>query len=202
MWSYVKNILLGYIYLVFMGMIAWGISYVGSTAAEFAVCLVNVGFYCFVMWYNLYKEGEDAMNTRYSNDLEREYMVRTGFIRKLKTHEEYKSWKGFLMGGYVCLPLVLLMILHLILGTTLGPQYNGGGVAAGVMYLGFYWLYAVFMVSGSGTVTAMSWGGYFILLYAVIIILATFGIAYIVGGRKAVRQREMIKDRHKQIYGE
>lgn len=202
MWSYVKNILLGYTYLLFMGMLAWGITLLDNSLAEFIVCLVNIGFFCFVMWYNLYKEGEAAMNTRYSNDLEREYMVRTGFLRKLKTHEEYKPWKGFLMGGYVCLPLVVCMLIHLILGTAIGPEYNGGGVVAGIMYLGFYWLYAIFMVGTTGTLTTMTWGGYFIILYAIPVILIVFGVAYILGGKKAVRQREMIEDRHKQIYGE
>ena len=56
MWSYVKNILLGYVYLCFMGMIAWAVSYMDSTIAEFFLCFVNVAFFCFIMWYNLYKE--------------------------------------------------------------------------------------------------------------------------------------------------
>ena len=202
MWSYVKNILLGYVYLCFMGMSAWAVSYMDSTIAEFFLCFVNVAFFCFIMWYNLYKEGESAMNIRYSNDLEREYMVRTGFIRKLKEHEEFKAWKGFVMGLFVCAPLIICMLLHLILGLAVGPEYNGGGIVAGVMYLCFYWIFAVFMVGQGSAITAMSWGGYFILLYVIPVILTVMGVAYIVGGRKAVKQHQFIENRHKEIYGE
>lgn len=202
MWSYVKNILLGFVYLLLADMVAFAVSFLDSPVAEFVVYLINAGFFCFVMWFNMYKEGEAAMNVRYSNDLEREYMVRTGFIRPLKTHEEYKPWKGFVMGLFVCAPLILCMIIHLILGLTAGTNYNGGGMVAGIIYVAFYLLFAVFAIKGSGETAVMPWGGYFALLYVVAVVLVVMGVSYILGGRKAVKQREMIEERHKEIYGE
>ncbi len=202
MWSYVKNILLGFIYLFLADMVGLVVTFLDSVAAEFALCLISAGFFCFVMWFNLYKEGEAAMNTRYSNDLEREYMVRTGFVRPLKTHEEYKPWKGFVMGLIVCAPLIVCMIIHLILGLAVGTEYNGGGVVAGLLYVCFYQLFAVFAVNVGGVVKALPWGGYFALLYVVPVILVVMGASYILGGKKAEKQRELIKERHKEIHGE
>lgn len=202
MWYYFKNALLGFIYLIFMGIIAFGISYINSIPAMIVLCVLNLGFYCFVLFMLFKKEGETAMNIRYSNDVERMRMIETNQLRTLKLKEEYKPYKGFLIGFIICIPLIVCLTVHLILGLALGKAYCGGGVVGGVMYLAFYWTFAMFFVRSGSTVTALPWGMYFILLYAVAVIVLTIGIGYLLGAKKSVKQHELIKEKQRQIYGD
>ena len=195
---YVKQAIFPLLYLIFMAIIALGIGLIGNDLLwlKIVLYLVNLGFYIFLMGATFYKEGQTALKVRHANDLEREEIIRTGDPRPLKLKEEYKWWKGYVMGLITAGPLVVCMIIHLILILAAGEGYIGAGTAASLLYLAFFAPYSIFF---EGTLTA---GQFFILLYAVPVISAMAGVPYVLGGRKQQAQYDKINARQRMIYGD
>lgn len=195
---YIKHVLFGYVYLILMGTVAFGVTFIQSRAAQIVLGVLTIGFFCLVMWLTMFKEGESALDVRHSNDIERRRMIETGNIRPIRTAEEYKPYKGFLVGVFICLPLIIAMLVHLILGFALKGA-NGGGMVGCLMYLPFYIVYGVFK---AGTGIAVTWGEYFIILYAIPVVSAATGIPYMMGARKSQSKYDMIAEKQRLIYGD
>ena len=71
---------------------------------KYALFVVLFGFYALVIATALFKEGEMALKTRNENDLFRRKMVETGEEYPLKLAEEYKWWKGIVVGLITATP--------------------------------------------------------------------------------------------------
>ena len=116
-WHYVKSAMVPFLYLIFMAFIAMGIVMINDNLLYLKIILsvLNISFYAYIVAMVFYKDGETALKTRLANDLERVQIVKTGEDRPLKLIEEYKPWKGFVIGGVACAPLVILLLIHTIL---------------------------------------------------------------------------------------
>ncbi len=195
---FLKQALFPIMYLIFMAIIAAGIGVISDDLLwlKIILYLINLGFYVFLMGMTFFKEGQEALKVRHANDLEREEIVRTGEALPLKLVEEYKPWKGFVMGLIAAAPLVICMFIHLILILTAGEAYNGAGVVASLLYLSFYAPYSIFF---STTLTCWQ---YFILLYAVAVLAVMAGLPYVLGARKQQAQYDKIAERQRIIYGD
>lgn len=191
---YFKQSLFALIYLFFMTIIAFGIICIGVTWLEIALCVINISFYLTILAMTLYKEGENSMRVLHANDIERELIIKTGEDRPIKKHEEYKPWKGYVIGLSACIPLILCLIVHSVVVLLSGGTMLGGGAAAGLIYFAFYAPISVFL--GEATV----WS-YYILLYAVPLISVTGGLSYCMGAAKIRMQYEKIAEKQRQIYG-
>ena len=193
-----KQAVIPFIYLIFMAMIAFSIVTIGDDLIwlKIILAILNIALYCFLISVISFKEGEIALKVRLANDLERIQIIKTGEDRPLKISEEYKAWKGFVVGFVVCIPLIVLMLVHTILLLTVGSTYNGGGVISSFIYMMFACL-----VKLNNAVPLQQWHYYFTLI-AVPIVMITTGIPYILGAQKVQRQQDRIKEKHRQIYGE
>ncbi len=192
---FLKQALFPLMYLVFMAIIAAGISLIGVVWIETVLNLLNLGFYVFLMGISFFKEGQEALKVRHANDLEREEIIRTGEALPLKLTEEYKPWKGYVMGLIAAAPLVICMLIHFVLILACGEVYNGAGVVASLLYLVFYAPYSVFIGE-----TISCWQ-YFILLYAVGALALIAGIPYVLGAKKQQARYDEIAERQRMIYG-
>ena len=194
MMYYVKQSLFAFVYLLFMMIIAFGILCIGIPWLEITLCILNIGFYIGIMAVTFYKEGESSMKVLHANDIEREQIIKTGEDRPLKIHEEYKAWKGYVIGLIICIPLILCLIIHTVITIVSNGTMLGGGAVAGFIYLAFY--APISVIIGE----ANFWG-YYILLYAVPLISVTSGLFYNMGAKKIQRQYERIAEKQRQIYG-
>ena len=192
-----KQTILPIVYLVFMSIIAFGILCVGNnlTWLKITLSILNLALYGYIVGAVAKKEGEDALKVRIANDAERLQIIRTGEDRPLKLKEEYKTWKGFVVGLLACVPLIILLMLHVIL-TAINPDLVGAGAIANLIYLPFG---AFIRIDSS--ISVVDWHYYFNLIAVLILPLIT-GIPYVLGARKIQLQQEMILEKQRQIYGD
>jgi hypothetical protein len=108
---------------------------------------------------------------------------------------EYKSYKGFLIGLVVSIPLIALIIVHSILI----PSSNGVTTFAGKIAHVLYSMVFNFFRMGDAPLTVYT--TYWTLVYVPVVMLS-IGVSYILGAKSIENQQEQIKHIHKQIYGE
>ena len=178
-----------------MAIIALGINQIGDNAVVKIVLLsLNLAFYIFLVGSLAFKDGDDALNVRIANDLDRKEMIKTGIPKKLNLTEEYKPYKGFIFGIVTCFPLIVLMIIHAIYFFN-GSEYMGMGAIADALYNMFTSFYKVF-------VSEMTSVDYFFALIALPVISLTTGIPYIIGGLRRERIQLRIEKQQREIYGD
>ena len=201
-WYYVKQMFIPIMYLIIFDIIALGILCIGDNLIVLKVILLilNLGLYGFILASVAFKDGETALKIRMSNDLNREQIIKTGKEYPIKLNEEFKPWKGYLMGFTNCIPLILLMLVHVILTAGKDPfaqtTQNTAGAIAGLAYMVF------FSFAQVKTTTVLISTTYYVSLIAIPIFIAVIGFPYWLGGQKVIRQQEMIKEKHRQIYGD
>jgi hypothetical protein len=189
-----------FIYNIFMTIIALGILCIQGKDLlwlRMILCVLNIGLYLFIAGMTFYKEGQEALKVRNANDLEREQIIKTGEALPLKIAEEYKPWKGFVMGAIICAPMVIALIVHLILALATNGTVNGAGAVSGLLYMSFF--APVTELLGTETLV---WAQYFIQLYAIPIIVVTAGVGYMLGAKKIQAQYDKIHEKQRQIYGD
>lgn len=195
---YIKCSLFAFAYMIAMDIGALLFSYIDSIALRAVLSIAWALFYCFIVGIMFFKEGETALDFRHANDLERKHMVESGVVVELDTAPEYKPYKGFVIGVYACIPLIIILLLHLLIGLSSGGTANGAGIVASVVYFTFFMPYGAFR---SG-VNLFTFGEYFILIYTVAILAVTVGVAYILGARKAQKKYDLIERKQNEIYGD
>jgi hypothetical protein len=92
------------------------------------------------------------------------------------------------------------MILHVILTAGKDPALasttNTAGAISGLLYVVFFGFSQV-----KSTVAIIS-TTYYVTLTAIPFFVGFICVSYWLGGEKIVRQQEMIKEKHRQIYGD
>ena len=193
---YIKNAAFAFVYLIVMDVTALLITMIKTPAWQLVLSIIAILFYLFVLFTIFSGEGARALDIRHANDTQRRRMIETGDVFDLKTAEEYKPYKGFIIGVIICVPQILLLIIHLILGLITGGTANGAGGAALIIYYLFY------LPFGAMHTGALVFGEYFILLYSVAVISVAIGVAYILGAKKSQRKYDLIERKHREIYGD
>ena len=189
-------------YLVMFDIIALGILCIGDKMVVLKVLLLvlNLGLYGFILCAVSFKDGQMALKVRMANDLNREQIVKTGKELPLKLNEEYKPWKGFLLGFNICIPLIIMTLIHFILTVgkdpTIASTANTSGALAGLLYM------VVFAFAQVKSTMAIISTTYYIALLAIPFFVVGMGVSYWLGGEKIIRQQEIIKEKHRQIYGD
>ncbi len=193
---YIKNAVLPFIYLFFMAITALGILSIGDNLLWLKVilCILNLGLYEVIACAYAFKLGQDALKVRSANDLERKQIIMTGEPRPLKLAEEYKTYKGFIIGLMTCAPLIILLAVHTVIILCGGG--NGAGVASSIIYLV---VYSFFRLGTSAAVTAYT---FYFALFALPVIIVPMGVSYYLGGRKIEMQHKKIEEQKCRIYGD
>lgn len=192
---YFKKALLPFVYLIFMMMLSFAVYSVKSVAIRYVLVSAILIIYVFIVGGVSYKEGQQALKTRISNDIERRIIVETGEDRLLNTKEEYKPYKGFLVGFTACIPLLVLLLIHALLIPSASGTSTFAGTVAGIIYIVVYNFFRV------SSIPITLYTPFYSLLAVPVLMLVT-GIPYIMGAKSIERTQKEIKDIHKQIYGE
>lgn len=191
---YIKKAVFPFVYLFFMAVTAFGILCIENLLwLKIILSILNIGLYGFIVASVFFKEGEESIKVQRANDLERREMVKTGIVRPLKLKEEYKPWKGYFMGFLVCVPLLVLLLIHSIIFIA-GGETRAFGIIGGFIY---FVVFSFFNLGG----TQLTMVSYYWALVSVPFISCLSGISYNLGARKIMLQLKRIGDKQKQIYG-
>ena len=194
MWNYIKQSLFAFIYLISLGVTELIIFSIESDVLKMVLFAVILGFYVFLLFMVYSNKGMDALKIRHYNDIDRKRIIETGADIKLRVHEEYCVWKGFLYGFIAAIPLIVMILINGIILLSGGTSQTLVTIT-GVAYMVFYSIFRVLV----GEFTAVQLFG---LLYAVPVMMCITGIPYILGARKARKQFDSIEQTKKTIYGD
>ena len=194
---YFKESFIASMYLVMFTLVDLGILCIGDDLIplKIGLCVVSLLGFMFIVGLMYFKEGEKAMKIRRGNDLNRKQIILTGRDYPLNTVEEYKAWKGFVIGLNTCIPLVISLIVHVFVSPK-GPYYNVGGVIAAFLYM------IVFAFTRVNSAIDIPQTDYYYTLFAIPVLVLTIGIGYMLGARKAVKDHEKIRAKHRAIHGD
>ncbi len=189
-----KRAILPWVYLIFMTVLTLSVHAIDSVILKFILVSATLLLYVFIVGAISYKDGQEALKVRLANDIERKTIIETGEDRPLN-REEYKPYKGFLIGVIVSIPLIILLLLH----TLSIPSAQGATTVFGTITNVLYSIiFNFFRITGAKLTVYTT---YYTLLYVPVICLST-GIPYILGAKQIENQQKHIKEIHQQIYGE
>lgn len=193
---YFKESFIANMYLVLFALIDLGVLCIGDELMwlKTALCGVCLAGFMFIVGLMFYKEGESAAKVLRGNDMNREQIIKTGREYPINLAEEYKPWKGFLIGFLSSCPVILFMIIHAIV-SPLGPLNNGGGVAAAFLYMV---VFSFFRVNSKADILTSD---YYYTLIIIPVMVLSIGIGYIIGAKKEMRAHQKIVDKHNAIHG-
>ncbi|MCQ2387023.1 MAG: hypothetical protein MJ066_01070 [Clostridia bacterium] len=193
---YIKNSLFSFCYVIFSSVIAFGISLLKSENwIKIILLTINLLLFLVINFVLFNHHGIEGAKTMFANDLQRKEIIRTGKDLPLKEAEEYKVFKGFLMGVIVCAPLIIMLLIQSLIWIIGGEDASRivGGIGVG-LYFNFF---AYFSFKDY-----LSIGSYYLSLFLVPLVSAFCGIGYIYGGNKVISEKERIRKKQKEIYGE
>ncbi len=200
---FLKQMIFPLIYAVIMMMINISITIIGDHLMwlKYLLFTLSFGLYAFIVGAVAFKDGQEAVKIQHMNDLERLNIIRTGEDRPINAVKEYKPWKGFVSGLAVCIPLIILMIVHTVLlfTNTQSPKLWAGALSSYIYLI----VFAYFRPS-SETVFAGYQGGlqYYYCLVAIPVFMLLIGLLYMLGARKQKLLYQSVEEKHKAIYGE
>lgn len=192
---YFKRATLPWVYLVFMLVLSLSVHAISNVILKYVLMTATLLLYVSILAIISYKDGQEALKVRISNDIERKTIIETGEDRPLNLKTEYKTYKGFLIGLVVCIPLFVLLILHTAFISTVESGTTFFGTVTNVLYS---IVFNLFRASNSELTVYTT---YYTLLYVPIVCLS-MGLAYVFGAKQVEKQQKHIKDIHNQIYGE
>ena len=196
---YIKKALFLMLYLLFTAVIAASIlSIKGHGIFRLLLLLANLALFLYISFGITSQDGQKAYKVLLANDKEREYIIKTGEDRPLNLKGEYHIKNGFIIGALMCVPLVVLLIIHAII-TNVDPANIGFGNMAGFLYM---LVYAFFNIDFAGNIETVLYASYYWSLMAIPVIVVSQGLAYYLGAKKIRMQQEQIRKKHESIYGE
>ena len=196
---YLKKAFFILVYIVLTSFISMAILLIdGQVALKIVLLVANLGLFLYIVCGMAYQDGQKAYKILHANDKEREYIIKTGEDRKLKISEEYKAYKGFLIGFVSCVPLVVMLLIQFII-SKFNPLDVSMGSTANYLY---FFISAFANLDPNGVIEAAVYASPYWALLSIPPIMLAHGINFIFGARKIRRQYEQVKDIHKSIYGD
>lgn len=187
------------VYIVLTSFIAMGILLIdGQVALRIVLLIANLALFVYIVCGMGYQDGIKAYKVMLANDKEREYIIKTGDYRKLKASEEYKVYKGFLIGFVSCVPLVVMLIIHLIIAPS-GQESTNMSISANYVY---FFISAFANLDPNEIYETLVYASPYWSLLSIPTIMLSHGITFILGARKIKSQQKAVKEIHKSIYGE
>lgn len=192
---YLKMAFMPFIYLLFSAMLGLSIGLLNEDLMilEYFLCALNLALYAVVIGVAAFKDGQSELKIRMENDIYRQRIIETGEDYPLRRLEEYKPWKGYVIGLISAIPSVVLILIHFIMMVSSPKVDNTFGVFAGLLNMV---VFSFFMVK----TPIPSWQYVFSLLY-IPFILVVYGLLYHLGGRQMQKQYDKIEAIKKQIGG-
>ncbi len=195
---YIKKAAFPVIYLIMSALTAFAaVSFPNNLMAlKIIIGLINIGVYVFVIAYYSFKNGEESLKVRNSNDIIRRRMLETGEVYPIKKAEEYKAYKGFMIGAITCIPLALLWVIY---GITVAITKNPTNAISGITML-LYMAVIMFWNLDENNIVSSSAFFYTGIYFPFVIILT--GVFYILGAKKAEKLYDSIEKKNQELYGE
>ena len=174
-----------FIYAVVMGVLAILGAMVKSQSLLVLIYIAVVLFFMFFVILFTKSSGEKQYKNLLTGNIRRSKGVGEDTQKYCKPHEEYRAYKGFLIGAAVFLPLYLLLIINAATDK-LAPE----------VIIKFLYAVCYFPLLSFKTGISVNFTLPLSFLY-----IATAGFGYILGGKKIMLQQEKLQRTHDLIYG-
>lgn len=174
-----------FIYGIIMGVLAILGSMVKSRTLLVLIYIAIVLFYMFFIILFTKSSGEKQYKNLLTGNIRRSKGVTEDVLKYCKPHEEYRAYKGLLIGVAVFLPMYLLLIIHAATDK----------LAVEAILKVLYSICYMPLLSFKEGISA-----YFMLPLSLLYIAAA-GFGYIFGGKKIMLQQEKLQKTHDLIYG-
>ena len=195
---YLKKAIIGLAYLLFSAVTAYAILFIPDLVGlKIALLVLNLSLYCYVLAVTAFQDGQTAYKVRLANDLNRKQIILTGDDIPLDKQNEYKHYKGFVIGLIICIPVIVLIGIHAILMATNSSNQDFGLVASYIYMMVYAFAGLHVKVENLFNVVSPYWN-----LLAIPVIILVQGVFFYLGGRKIELQQEMIREKHRMIHGE
>lgn len=201
---FIKQVFVPFMYLGMFAMIDFAILCIGDTQSLVAlkICLIAACliFYVVLVAIVSHREGQASYKVMLANDINRREIIKTGREYPIKEAEEYKPYKGFVSGLFVCIPLIICTIIHLCMNgfsnTAVGSNAtNSAGVVMSFIYM------VVFAFARANSAWVIMPNTFYICLTVLPVIVLSMGIPYIFGAKKIAKQQEKIKQHQSYLHG-
>ena len=196
---YLKKAFFIFVYIVLASFIAMAIAVIeGQVALKILLLVANLGLFIYIVCMMAYQDGQKALKVRIANDKEREHIIRTGEDININRSEEFKVYKGFLIGLVSCAPLLIFLALHLIISAS-NPANTTFSDISNYLY---FFVGAFANLDPSEIYEAVIYSTPYWSLLAIPPIMLAHGICFIFGAKKVEKQHQAVKDIHRSIYGD
>lgn len=183
------------VYFLFFVVAALGIQSFDELQPVVRIILgvISLAIYILCVTGIMLKEGENAFAKLLANDIERKNMIETGKDFNIDDRTEYKPYKAFLSGLICCIPLIVLLIIHLIIREP-GETSQMSKIAE-ILYSPIFIFFGNYKVSNEIS---------FYLGSALTIVLfpCFLGVPYVLGAHKRKAQNDAIVDLNKYLHGD
>lgn len=192
---YFKQSIFLFVYLLTTSIASLLLLVIPTVWIRFALAILLLAIYLVVVFVAMKQEGEKALKKRHANDLTRKRMITTGQVVEFDNVGEYAIYKGFLIGLFSNMPMLLLLLIHSIIFIC-GSSFITFGTISSVVY-SIYTAPIISLTSNQFTMAT-----HYITLYGAVLSTLISGVGYILGGRKLQLQYDRIEEKQKSIYGE
>ncbi len=190
---WLRSVTIFILYLM-MGIIAFACVAIGNVALRYlalsACLLIALAYDAFLS----FQEGKTHYDALLTGNLHRENVLfGIGSSKEIRTEKEYRFWKGFLIGFYVALPLLLVGAIGG--AVTLGNPSAGNSFQFALDFLAGWAMVPVqLLVSAESAAKRL----FLSLVMAVVPVVVT-GVFYIVGAMKEKRVKDEQRARMERV---
>ncbi len=189
-----RLIVIPMVYIVCFAFLTSGVASIDalSPLVKSIVGVVCLLLYMFVIGSIMIKEGQDAYGVLLANDAQRRHIVETGIIVDFDESNEYKAWRGFVVGLICCIPLIVMVLMH----TIAFPRGDTSRISiiCEILYGTFY--------SIGRTYHHTNESGFYIGAAIILVALPLItGIPYMIGAHARRKQQENIRRMNDELHG-
>ncbi len=190
-----KLIVVPMVYLLCFAFSTVGIASISgfNELTKCIICAFFLLFYIFLVAIVMIKEGHDAYDILLRNNTQRRHMVETGVVVDFDTQKEYSVWKGFTIGLICCIPLVIMVVVHLLLA----PRGETSSVS---IFCEMF--YGVFFSVARTYKNANEMGFFIGSAFVVVALPLITGVPFMLGASRRRKQQERVRQLNKELHGE
>ncbi len=189
-----KLIIIPVVYVISFAFLTVGIASIDgfSPIVKSIISIILFAVFALVISAVMIKEGHEAYSILLTNNIQRRRIVETGKVVEFDASNEYRPYKGFLAGLICCIPLVIMVILHLIVAPI--GAVSRVSIICEMAYGLFFSIFRTYMVADAL--------GFFLISAGIIVVFPLVtGIPYMIGARKRSLQQDNIRRLNDELHG-
>jgi hypothetical protein len=189
-----KLIIIPIVYVISFAFLTVGMASIDGFApiVKSIISIILFIVFAVVIAAVMIKEGQEAYGILLTNNAQRRRIVETGKVVDFDASSEYRPYKGFLAGLICCVPLVIMVIMHLIVAPA--GEVSRISIICEMAYGLFFSIFRTYMDTNAL--------GFFLISAGIIVVFPLVtGIPYMVGAARRKLQQDNIRKLNDELHG-